>query len=403
MSLRAGSGSSAEGWAATSLQSPTEGPRPGAPGPARQAPEADVAVVGAGPAGSIVALILARAGFRVRLVEASLYEETRPGETLSSRTTPLLRQLGLLPVVMALEPLPSYGIRSAWGGEELETSSFVFSPYGQGWHIDRERLDRAFAEAAQSAGADLMLGCTVTDCVARGDGGWCLEASTRDGGNWRFEALAVVDATGRKAALARWLGAWRDVRDHLVGIGCELPCSVEPQNYAVIEACKDGWWYVAPLAHGRRVVMLMTDADLSASRDLTSSEGFAAALALTRHTAAHCGSPIAVARPRPFSAVSQRLRRRACNGRWVAAGDAVLAVDPLSGSGFVRALESAGRAAEAVAGWLRGEPAAAVGYERWLDGSFDAYLQEREAVYAREQRWLSEPFWDRRLGQSSML
>ena len=278
----------------------------------------------------------------------------------------------------------------------------MFSPYGQGWHIDRERLDRTLAEAARAAGADLMLGCAVTGCVARGDGGWRLEASTRDGEDWQFEALAVVDATGRKAALARWLGAWRDVRDHLIGIGCELPCSGEPQRYAVIESCQDGWWYMAPLTKGRSVVMLMTDADLWASRDLTAPEAFGAALALTRHAAIGCSSPIAVAHPKPFSAVSQRLRRRVCSGRWVAAGDAALAVDPLSGSGFVRALESAGRAAEAVAGWLRGEPAVAVRYERWLDAEFDAYLQERGAVYGRERRWPSQPFWRRRLERPSM-
>ena len=76
-----------------------------------------------------------------------------------------------------------------------------------------------------------------------------------------------------------------------------------------------------------------------------------------------------------FSVSNHRLDRRGASGLWLAAGDAALAVDPLSSSGIVRALHTGEAAAYAIWRWLQGDGTAAQSYERELDAEFAQYLR----------------------------
>ena len=55
----------------------------------------DVAIGGGGPAGTVAALTLARAGYAVAVIETSKYEHPRVGETLPPPTRAVLTRLGL--------------------------------------------------------------------------------------------------------------------------------------------------------------------------------------------------------------------------------------------------------------------------------------------------------------------
>jgi 2-polyprenyl-6-methoxyphenol hydroxylase-like FAD-dependent oxidoreductase len=72
----------------------------------------DVVVAGGGPAGSGLALRLARAGFSVAVVEARRFPRFKPcGEFMSPACLPLLRELGVLERVRALGPREVRGMR----------------------------------------------------------------------------------------------------------------------------------------------------------------------------------------------------------------------------------------------------------------------------------------------------
>jgi flavin-dependent dehydrogenase len=99
-----------------------------------------------------------------------------------------------------------------------------------------------------------------------------------------------------------------------------------------------------------------------------------------------------------FPAASQRLRRAAYDARWLAVGDAALAVDPISGSGVVRALQTAHAAATTVIAILTGDESRPIAaYEAELDRECTQYLRERAQYYGAERRWDSAPFWRRRI------
>jgi flavin-dependent dehydrogenase len=302
----------------------------------------------------------------------------------------MLARLGLS-MPRGPEAVPSFANESAWGGPELQASPFVFGPYGYGAHLDRARFDASLANAAEDAGATVLLGLRVTRCEPVTERLWRLHAAGE-----QLSAAAVIFATGRRAGLVRELGARRRLRDRLVGIAVQYTGGRDDGGSTLVEAAPEGWWYSAALPRGRRIVALMTDPDICRAGRYTDPTQWGAALAATRHTADRVAGLIPRSRPHSSSAASHRLERAAAPGGWLAVGDAAMGVDPLSGSGLSRALLTGEAAGTAIAHWLVGRPEPADAYERWLDARFADYWSERAAYYALEKRWPDAPFWRRR-------
>ncbi len=115
----------------------------------------DVLILGAGIAGCALAMHLRRQGLRVLL--AGRTPLARPvGEHLPPHTQPLLHELGVWDGFLADAHLACPGIRSAWGSAQLFTQDFVFTPYGDGWNLDRTRFDARLLQTAQQAGVEVL-------------------------------------------------------------------------------------------------------------------------------------------------------------------------------------------------------------------------------------------------------
>ena len=359
----------------------------------------DVVVVGGGPAGATQALRLAAAGRSVALLEHSRFDRLRVGETLAPEVQPLLHGLGVWDRFCAQGPLPSWGVCSIWDASEPAEHSHFGSSYGNGWHVDRRAFDQMLAQAAADAGVDVVLGVSPTEC--RYDGAvWQVSCSS----GRRLVARLVVDATGRGAALGRLLGARRIAFDRLVGITAHWPgMDVADQHYLLVEAAADGWWYTAPLPDDAMVGMFMTDADLCRRNGLARIDSWQDHLQSTTATAARIGGARLVAPPHVHSAASCRTVRRQDARPWIAVGDAALAVDPVSGSGVIRALRTA-ESAYATADRVLDHPEQAArsiwAYESQLDAECTEYLVKRASYYGAVRRY-SSPFWTRRCNQAA--
>ncbi|WP_033218587.1 tryptophan 7-halogenase [Kitasatospora phosalacinea] len=359
---------------------------PAAPAGAR-APRVDVVVAGGGPAGAAAALALVRAGRTVLLADAGR-GPAPVGEALPAAARVLLRDLGA-DGVLADGHLPCLANRSAWGGPALGSTDSILDPHGHGWHLDRQSFDRQLRARAREQGAVLATGSAVRPLDRTADGGWTVGLGGRETVRCRW----IVDATGRRAAVATACGARRLVRDRLLAVHLTLGPAARPADTTTtVEAVRDGWWYTAPLPAGRRLLAWYTDADLPAART-----ALPAGLAATRHI-----GPLADAHPWPPGAAPRRApahtaRLDTVHGEgWTAAGDAALAFDPLSSQGILTALFTGLSAGRAVHAHLDGDPAALAGHARAVDQVHALYLRNHRTHYAAEQRWPDRPFWQRR-------
>jgi flavin-dependent dehydrogenase len=350
---------------------------------------ADVVIAGAGPAGAAAALCLARAGSSVALVDPFVEIRVRVGETLPPVIRELLTSLGVWERFAGAGHRPAYAIRSAWGSAEPTDQDHIFHPYGNGWHVDRRAFDHMLVDMAVDAGARLITG-TVGQMLRR-DNAWTIEA-----GGIVLRARHVVDATGRAARVARRLGARRIALDRLVGVVASLPperTTAADEGVTLVEAVTDGWWYSARTPDDRLLLAYMTDGDLWAG-STRRGDALAAGLERAPLTRARVrGAPDAAVRV--VASASAQLRPASGPG-WLAAGDAAMAVDPLSGNGVFLALRSGIRVAAAILSELDGDETACGDYATDVSRAFSTYAAAWRWFYGCEQRFSSSEFWSRR-------
>src|SRR5262245_9168136 len=113
---------------------------------------ADVAIVGAGPAGSAAAIALARAGARVVLLERDATARFKPGEILEPTIKYSLAELGLSSAFAPSAGLSLHGKLSIWGSTAPVEADVTLNPHGAGHLVDRRRVEDWLIAEAQRAG-----------------------------------------------------------------------------------------------------------------------------------------------------------------------------------------------------------------------------------------------------------
>ena len=221
----------------------------------------DIAIAGAGPAGSVLALLAARAHYRVLLVEKSRFDRPRLGETAPPELRPVLTRVGLEHLLQAPFCRDAPGVLSVWGNDEPVARHHIFSPYGSAFHLDRRAFDEALAIAARDAGADLRLGCSAR-FVAQPSSGYIVQLSTGE----RVRSRLAILATGR-AGGGLGLPYVRRYLDNNIAVAARFS-SVTGQldRRTVIEAVPGGWFYLAALPGNEFIAVFVTSATLIPSK-----------------------------------------------------------------------------------------------------------------------------------------
>jgi flavin-dependent dehydrogenase len=307
----------------------------------------EVLIVGAGPAGSVAALVLARAGVRVRLVDRARFPRDKLcGDTLNPGTLSILDRLGIGGGVrqraLAITGMDVTGPRGATVSEDYPDNL-------RGAALTRRELDELLVEAAAAAGAECQEAIVVrAPLVTTGTPrvvGVRVAAAGVDGD---MHAPVIIAADGRHSRLAFGLGLARYARApkrwafgaYFVDVD-----AISPHGEMHIRS--DGYIGIAPLPGGVTNVCVVKDLQnirrgerINAVRTVESTVNndprlrgrFARARRISEATSL---GPLAV-----------DCATAGCPGLLLA-GDAAGFIDPMTGDGLRFALRGGELAAEA--------------------------------------------------------
>jgi geranylgeranyl reductase family protein len=207
------------------------------------ADEADVIVVGAGPAGATTAFYLAQSGLDVLLLEKSRFPREKVcGDGLTPRAVKALVGMGIK-VGEQDGWVRNKGLRVIGAGLRLEMPWPELSSYpGYGLVRTRHDMDEALARRAEQAGARLLEGVTVTGPVRHERTGRItgVVARPEGGDERRYAARVVVAADGNSSRLSVAMGL-RKRDDRPLGVAVRTYYSSPRHDDDYLESWLDLW------------------------------------------------------------------------------------------------------------------------------------------------------------------
>ena len=351
--------------------------------------KADVAIVGGGPAGAVLATLLARRGFHVVLFERSpAYRWRACGVFTSPASVAALQAVGMARDAIGglARPIPAMRVetpgRTSFRLTYGDDGSLTHPAVG----FDRAALDPALLDLARAAGADVRLGETVRSVDP---GRLSVQGS---GGTVRVGAGVVAGADGIRSVVARCFGVGRPVwLGSRVGLTLHV---AEPGPTVARDArmilFRDGYVGLAPVPGGRVNVGIVLGRSWASTLRAIGAE--ATVREVLAEVPAAGDDPVDWGAPQLCDAIEgvaplgHRVTRRRGPG-WLLVGDAAGFLDPFTGEGLHRALVSASLAAAAIDGHLGGDAGALAAYDRAMDARF----RSKDVVSLLVQAFLARP------------
>ena len=311
----------------------------------------DAVVVGAGPGGSAVAILLAEHGHSVLVLDKAAFPRPKIcGEYLSPEAARVLDRLGVLKAVDEAGAVPLSGMRiTAPDGSVLEGSYPREGRYrGYRDHalaLRRLALDQLLLERVKALPVDVRERHRVEDLLVEGDRVVGVRGTAADGQPFEIRSALVVGADGRQSVVARRLGL---VEPHplrrlalvvyaqgISGIQGKGEIYVDPPDYAILNPVESGvvnLSLVVPLQHAAPFAGRLDTFFFARLKQLDHLH--------PRLVEMRALGPVAALGPLAYRVGTPR------HDGVLLVGDASGFYDPFTGEGIYRALRSAELAAE---------------------------------------------------------
>lgn len=338
----------------------------------------DVAIVGAGPAGSSLAILLARSGYDVVLLEQSRFPRDKVcGDMVSPRAFHLLTALGC---GEGLETLRAKPIRTAeviLDGEILSATDLpdVEELPGICRAIPRLQLDDVVFRVACASGA-----VAVEDCRVRGfqsEDEFVAIRTEVEGEPREIRARFLVGADGAQSIVARSAGLAVKDPCHTVSAmrGYATGLSLDRASFFFSTDLFPGYAWIFPMRDGELNYGAGLIAEASSRERLRVREFLTEVQDMIAQRARAVGAEVRIDAPVGWPIRTFRPEDRRIFDRGLLIGEAGGFVDPINGEGISLAVETAALAAEAIDEALQIGAPTFESYERAWRDSFEADLR----------------------------
>jgi flavin-dependent dehydrogenase len=296
-----------------------------------------------------VAILLARAGLKVCLLEKSHFPREKPcGEYVSPGCLSILDRLGLLSAFEALGPQPIRGMRIVTPGGTVLTGVYPGNgTASHGYSLPRYRFDALLFDAARKAGVECHEGWRVVDLIRAG-GGVAGVVADSEGRSRSFTASVTIGADGRNSVVARRLKlfAWHSSH-RKVALLRRFQVPVDVGDVGEVYLGTTGYSILNPQGRGVLNVGVVVD-----QQDLPLHQAWERVLCDLLAAYPRVQGVLEGARPlnaiRVLGPLACRTTRVAGDG-FLLVGDAAGYYDPMTGEGVYQALRGAELAAKTVA------------------------------------------------------
>lgn len=223
----------------------------------------DVLVIGAGPAGTIAAAIIKKAGYNVVVVEKMQFPRFVIGESLLPRCMEALEEAGFLEAVKAKQFQQKNGAKFVIGDKICD---FNFTEqHSKGWQwtwqVPREEFDNTLAQECINQGIDLRFETEVTNIELLEDETSITTIKDKHGDESTIRARFIIDGSGYGRVIPRLfnlerpsnLPARQTLFTHFEDTKRALAGS-EPNRITIHIYNKDTWIWVIPFSNGNTSV-----------------------------------------------------------------------------------------------------------------------------------------------------
>jgi flavin-dependent dehydrogenase len=323
----------------------------------------DVLVIGAGPAGTIAAASIHKAGYSVEIVEKLKFPRFVIGESLLPRCMEALEEAGLLEAVKAKHFQEKFGAKFVLGDKVCD---FNFTEqHSNGWtwtwQVPRAEFDQTLATACEAMGIPVHFEQEVTAIKINDDGSSETTVVDKDGNEEVYHARFIVDGSGYGRVIPRLfnlerpstLPARQTLFAHFQDLHREQ-VSDEPNRITIHIYNETTWIWVIPFSNGITSVGFVGFPDFFESLEGSMEEKLRYLINSHGPLQQRFGDCPMCFEPREIKAWSVTTDRFYGKG-FVLTGNVTEFLDPVFSSGVTLASVSAQNAARLVIRELQGE------------------------------------------------